>query len=264
MGGARAARNENIEGTLRNPESRACVETRVILQISPDSAPIVHVAATAVLYLHIGSGLVALLAGPAALMFRKGSRLHRLAGNVFVTAMLIMATIGAAVSPFLQPPQWVNVTAGVFMLYLVVSAWLTMKRRGPAGPTEFTMFGVAVVIAGSAIATGLIAMSSAEASIRSDAAASFIFAGVVTLAAFGDLRLILRRELSRVQRWVRHLWRMCYALLIAAASLFLGQPQVFPESVRGTGLLFVPVLAVLLTMIFWLVRVRRPSIQSIG
>jgi hypothetical protein len=44
--------------------------------------------------------------------------------------------------------------------------------------------------------------------------------------------------------------------MIATASLFLGQPQLFPEFVRGTGLLLVPVLTVLGATAFWLLRTR--------
>jgi hypothetical protein len=38
-----------------------------------------------------------------------------------------------------------------------------------------------------------------------------------------------------------------------------GNNQVFPASLRGSPLLFVPVLAVLVLMIFWLCRVRFTS-----
>jgi hypothetical protein len=49
---------------------------------------------------------------------------------------------------------------------------------------------------------------------------------------------------------------MCVALFIAAASFFLGQPQVFPAALRGSALLLLPEVAVLGSMIYWLVRVR--------
>jgi hypothetical protein len=52
---------------------------------------------------------------------------------------------------------------------------------------------------------------------------------------------------------------MCFALFIAAGSFFLGQQQVFPASVRGSPFLFVPVVAVLAVMIFWLARIRFAS-----
>ena len=72
-----------------------------VLHISPDSDVLVHAAAAAVLYLRIGAGTVGLLAGAAALVLRKGSRLHRQAGNVFVVAMLVISAIGATLAPFL-------------------------------------------------------------------------------------------------------------------------------------------------------------------
>ena len=48
---------------------------------------------------------------------------------------------------------------------------------------------------------------------------------------------------------------MCVALFLAAISLFIGQSQVFPEPLRNSGLLPIPVLLVLVLMFYWLVRV---------
>jgi hypothetical protein len=48
---------------------------------------------------------------------------------------------------------------------------------------------------------------------------------------------------------------MSLALFIAAGSLFLGQMQVFPEPIRRIEILAAPVLVVLATMAYWLVRI---------
>jgi hypothetical protein len=48
---------------------------------------------------------------------------------------------------------------------------------------------------------------------------------------------------------------MCFALFLAAISLFIGQAQVFLESLRIMPLLYTPVLLVLLLMVYWLARV---------
>jgi uncharacterized membrane protein len=40
---------------------------------------------------HIAGGIVGLVSGTAALIFRKGGRWHVLAGKVFVASMLIMS-----------------------------------------------------------------------------------------------------------------------------------------------------------------------------
>ena len=230
----------------------------MILELAPESSPLAKAAAATILYLHIGAGGVALISGAIAGVAKKGSRLHRRSGTVFVVSMLIMATIGAAVSPFLKPPQWVNVVAGAFTLYLVVSAWLTVKHRNPTGAVGIAtlLSGAAIALAAYAIAFGVIPAE------KSDDTAATVFASVVTLAVLGDLRMIVSGALTTMQRLFRHLWRMCYALMIAAGSLFLGQPQVFPDRIRGTGLLFIPVVAVLGLMLYWMIRVRFAKQQQ--
>ena len=49
-------------------------------------------------------------------------------------------------------------------------------------------------------------------------------------------------------------WRT--ALLIAAFSFFLGQQKVMPVAIQGSPWLFVPPLATLAAMVFWIFRVR--------
>ncbi|HEY8796026.1 MAG TPA: hypothetical protein VIM15_13895 [Gemmatimonadaceae bacterium] len=63
-------------------------------------------------------------------------------------------------------------------------------------------------------------------------------------------------SLRGAPRLARHLWRMCFALFIATMSFFLGQAKVIPKPIRIPALLALPVLAVLLTMLYWLWRVR--------
>ena len=52
--------------------------------------------------------------------------------------------------------------------------------------------------------------------------------------------------------------------LIAALSFFIGQAKVFPEPIRIRPLLALPVLVVLVTMFYWLWRVRiRRSLRGL-
>ena len=59
---------------------------------------------------------------------------------------------------------------------------------------------------------------------------------------------------------------MCFALFIAALSFFIGQARLFPEPLRIMPLLALPVVAVLVTMLFWLwrMRVRRNARGVVG
>lgn len=64
-------------------------------------------------------------------------------------------------------------------------------------------------------------------------------------------------------RIARHLWRMSAALTIASGSFFLGQQRIMPAFMRGSLWLFLPVIAPLLLMVFWLIRVRlMPRLKS--
>jgi prolipoprotein diacylglyceryltransferase len=49
---------------------------------------------------------------------------------------------------------------------------------------------------------------------------------------------------------------MCVAFLIAAFSFFLGKQQHFPAAIRGSQILNVPMILILIVMIYWLIRVR--------
>lgn len=80
---------------------------------------------------------------------------------------------------------------------------------------------------------------------------------------FGYVALYSAGPLQGASRLARHLWRMSFALFIASLSFFIGQAKVFPEPIRIRGLLALPVLAVLLTMFFWMWRVRRRSYRNV-
>jgi hypothetical protein len=67
---------------------------------------------------------------------------------------------------------------------------------------------------------------------------------------------LVRGGISGAPRIARHLWRMCFALFVAASSIFLARQHIFPAVLRTTGVLFLLSFFPLMVMIFWLVRVR--------
>lgn len=76
----------------------------------------------------------------------------------------------------------------------------------------------------------------------------------LTLAV--HVRTLRARGLRGPARLPWHLWRMCFALFIAAMSFFLGQADQVPKPVRIPALLAIPVLVVPVTMLHWLWRLR--------
>ncbi len=205
-----------------------------------------------ILVVHICAGLVGLLAGAGAMSFRKGSRRHALAGNVFFVAMVVMGSSAAILG---------NVFGGLFAVYLVTTSWLTARRReGRNNIFDWSLllfvlgFGTWMLWAGVQVARN---PSLSYNGVPAGMFGMFFFLGsVALLAAAGDIRMLARGGVSGRQRIVRHLWRMCFSFFIATGSFFIGQPQVFPAFIRKTNLLFIPGILPLLMMIFWLIRVH--------
>ncbi|NWG55011.1 MAG: hypothetical protein HXY28_14965 [Hydrogenophilaceae bacterium] len=236
------------------------------LYIDPAAPGWVHALAAAALYSHIGGGLVGLVSGAAALVFRKGSRLHRAAGVVFVVAMTVMAGVAAPVSVMMG--DRVNVLAALFTLYLLATAVVTVRRRADGvGLFERGAFVAALALAATTWTFIVLAMNSPTGTLDGAPPMAFFIFGVITpMAAALDLNMILRRGVAGARRIARHLWRMCFGLFIASGSLFLGQMQVFPEPMREIIFLAPPAFAPLVALIYWLVRVRlrpgRPAPQA--
>ena len=233
----------------------------MILPITPDAPLLIQAGAAGLLILHIGGAAVGIVSGWVAILARKGRRLHRVAGDVFCVAMIVMAVVGGAVAPFMPSAQWSNTTAAAFTLYLVATSWMVVRRRpGEIGLFEPTASVVAIALAAMAVA-GLMGLrlfgGGADPSI-------YVFGGLAALAAACDLRMIAVGGVAGPARVARHLWRISLALVLATASYFLGQPKFVPAPIRGTVLAALPVLAALGLLVFWMVRVRFAKAPSIG
>ncbi len=206
--------------------------------------------------LHIIAGLIALVAGALALCTSKGSPLHRRSGQVFVAAMLVMTSSAVIMALFVRPHR-VNVVAGLLTFYLVCSGWLTVRRSVTEARGQIAVLMLlALAAAGYALKLALEAGSNGIGHIGGvPPAPIYMFAVVGLAAAVLDAHLLHAGTIVGAHRLSRHLWRMGYAMWIATMSFFLGQAKFFPQSVRGTGLMAVPVLLVALALLYFLVRV---------
>jgi uncharacterized membrane protein len=205
--------------------------------------------------IHIMAGLFGLAAGAVALFARKGAKLHRQSGMIFVYSMLTMSASGAVMAALHF--DRVTTIAGGLTFYLVTTALLTVRRpmlKGQWIDAGALLVGLTVGIA--SVRLGVEALNNGTGTIDTyPAALVFIFGVVALMAAFGDARMLLARGLQGKQRMARHVWRMCVALWIAAASFFLGQADLFPEPIRASPLPALPVLLVMVLMVYWLTRI---------
>jgi hypothetical protein len=210
------------------------------------------------LVLHIIAGTLGMLSGFVAVFLRKGSRQHGLAGKVFVISMLCLSASGVYLA--IMKSQTGNVLGGTLTFYLVATAWLTARRKDGDWKPGIVDWGALLVVS---------TVAAVEFTRGSQAAMSptgmkdgfppwpyFVFGSVAVIAAAGDIRMLVCRGISGTERLARHLWRMCFALFVAAASIFLARQQLFPALFRKTGALVFLSFLPLMLMIFWLIRVR--------
>jgi hypothetical protein len=218
------------------------------------------------LVVHVLAGGLGLVSGFVALYAAKGARLHRKSGMLFVYAMLTMCVAGVAMAAGRGVAPAVNIPVGVLTAYLVITSLTTV--RPPAAGSRWLDLGamlVALAVGLVDLAFGFEALASADGTRDGiPAYPFFMFGAVGLLASAGDFRLLRSGTLKGAPRLARHLWRMSFALFIAALSFFIGQAKVIPKPVRIPALLALPVLAVLVTMFYWLWRVRiRRSFRGI-
>jgi hypothetical protein len=212
------------------------------------------------LMLHIVAGTVGLLCGYVALYSAKGAAVHRKSGMLFVYAMFTMATAGLAIAVVRSVAPEINVPAALLTSYLIVTALVTVRPTPPAWPAARWIDVGAMVVAA---AIGVVMLTFGIEAIVSGGkrngmpAFPFLMFGVVgTLGAIGDVRVLRSGALKGAARLARHLWRMSFALFVAALSFTVQLMKMIPGEYR-TPALALPMLAVPVTMLYWLWRARR-------
>ena len=204
------------------------------------------------LAIHVAAGGLALLLGAVALSVKKGGTLHRRSGLLFVYAMLVMGISAAILG---------NVGGGVMTAYFVVTALTTVR---PVSPSTRAIDGAAAV---AALVLGLLTVVSAVQAFQAPGRSlngvpfpMFAFlATVLLLAVAGDVRVLRSGKPRGRPRLARHLWRMCFALFIAAGSFFSIRERVakvLPEPFTTAPMRALPILLLFGAMVYWLWRLR--------
>ena len=215
--------------------------------------------------IHIIAAGVGLLAGAVALSAAKGRLVHRRSGIIFVYAMIAMCA-SAAVAAILKA-QAVNVMAALMTSYLVLTGLLTVRPPSDSARRQIVaLMLVALALGVAMFAAAFVAVARPSGRLFGYPALPFFLFGVLGVAgAAGDWRTIRTAALRRAPRLARHLWRMSMAMFIATASFFSIRSRVaavFPAALTGGMARSIPVLLVIMTMFYWLWRIRGRTIPE--
>jgi len=210
-----------------------------------------------------------LLSGTAAMVFRKGSRRHALAGKIFVASMLAMGAGAAYLGVVRNQPG--NVGGGIFTFYLILTGWLAAHRAdGETSKLDWAAILIPLALGTLSWVNGIrVVRSGASSQDGVPVGMTFFLGSVMLLAAAGDVRMLVRGGVLGAKRIGRHLWRMCFGLFTAAGSFFFGPSnrplrflssvglgQHLPRALFSNGIYLVLTVLPLVLLVFWLVRVR--------
>ena len=213
--------------------------------------------------IHIAAGGLAIVLGAVALSVKKGGTIHRRSGILFVHAMVVMG-VTASILEFLKSSAATSVIAPLMSVYFVDTALTTVRPASRwTRVINVAALTVAVSLAFVAIMGGVKAVNrpglSGAVPFRTIGVMSFVLATVLLLAAIGDVRIMRFGLPHGGPRLARHLWRMCFALFIAAGSFFSIRARVakiLPEPFTTGPMRALPILLLFGAMFYWLWRVR--------
>ena len=198
---------------------------------------------------HILGGAVAIVAGFTALFVGKGSSLHRSSGQVFVAGMVVLGLSAAPLG---------NIAGGLMAVYFVVTAFTTVRPVSRQLDIGLMFFALALGLLN--VADGTITLLDGKMARDGVPVPMILFLGTVMLLSFwGDYKIIRRGPLRGSPRIIRHLWRMCFSLWIAAGSFFTIRKRVetiLPEPFLDLWVRMIPVLLPLLAIFYWLWRIK--------
>ena len=213
--------------------------------------------------IHIVAGGLAIILGAIALSVKKGGTIHRRSGILFVYAMVVMG-ITASILELLKGSAATGVIAPLMTIYLCrYCAYdrppaVAMDARDQCYGAGLRGRAGVVLTAGGVNAVNSPGLSGGIP-LRMIGVMSLILAAVLLLSAIGDAR-IMRSGMPRGgRRLARHLWRMCFALFIAAGSFFSIRKRVatiFPYPFTAGPMRALPILLLFGAMFYWLWKVR--------
>lgn len=170
------------------------------------------------LWIHIGTGFLALAAGAGALATKKGDQRHRRFGRAYVYSMAVVSATALVLYP-LRPGFWrlfLGLVA-IFSFYFAFSGYRVLSRKRPADEPAGVDWG-AVGLFGLA-SGGLVVMGGSLSLSGSDfAPVLLVFGGIGVAFAGSDFRAF--RQETVPGEWVgQHVVRMG-AGYIATISAF--------------------------------------------
>jgi uncharacterized membrane protein len=236
-----------------------CVVIKILAQTKKNN--VMEIIATISLIIHIIAGTSTLIAGPIALFYQKKNRLHRIAGKVFMYAMVVV--IITSVFTFLRLPHVVFYQF-LFAISIMVSMniWqgvrsiLFMKGQRP-GVWDRRIVWFFILTGGAML------NAAAWYFLRGgEIALPILFAvfGIIVLADSLKFRRFLEADYVNSQWWLRlHILGMMAAFIASSTAFTVNAAHFLPWYLQWFG----PAI-ILQPLVFYYLRQRKLLKKDLG
>lgn len=211
---------------------------------------------------HILFGALALLAGYAVILCKKGGKAHKYLGRTYVVSMIVLGLTGTYIAVLRNVP--ISILNGLVLCYFVISALNVMLQ--PAN--RINGLDKMLLVFAFLLTLGFSWFSFQTTQVPSGELAGFgieaflVFGSVMAFCTVADFRYIRSGGGTKNKRLLRHLWRMYFPLFMSTAAFFLGQSRHLPEVFQRIEFLLLPVAVVICTAVYWILRVRFKLFHS--
>lgn len=180
------------------------------------------------LIIHIAAGFTALVIGVFAFASRKGGRVHRLSGKVYVIAMLLVAVSSFILSLIRYSPFLFMV--GVFTFYLTVTGYRgLLKRRQKsqqAKPADWLLIAFSTIMAGFMTIRAIYQVSDGHMDFLP---VVIVFSGSLFTFIITDLRIYLGKKTMATNDWLLyHIGRISGAYIATFTAFLVVNVQTDP------------------------------------
>ncbi len=180
------------------------------------------------LFLHVAAGFTALSVGIFAFASRKGGKVHRFSGKIYVIAMLLVAVSSFILSLIRYNPFLFMV--GVFTLYMTITGYRGLikkrQRTQKAKPTDWLLIGFSTIMAVYMSIRAIMQMSNGHQDFLP---VVLTFSVILFIFIFKDLRIYLAKKPMRANDWLLyHIGRISGAYIATFTAFLVTNVQTDP------------------------------------
>ncbi|MFI8378836.1 hypothetical protein [Leeuwenhoekiella sp. NPDC079379] len=209
---------------------------------------------TIAIYIHALFGAIGLIAGTLSFVVKKGSKLHKKAGNWFAIGMLVSSGISLPVACMPDHKNQFLFLIGLFTIYMVIVGKRALRFKSikvEVSKVDWLITGLMILISLFMIFYGSLAYASVVF--------LYVYFGVVGLiVCFTDVRFLRNPRKTKTAWLVQHIGKIMGAY-IASVTAFL----VAGLGIPGLAVWVLPSVVGTFSIVYWIRKTKKKKVFTL-